>query len=79
MLMDFIHSSCVHVQLQVSFHILQTRGIIVGVLEKLVEPAWSGMKLGAQKAGEKIEPAIRQGVGPIFKAKNTIKEKISSK
>lgn len=79
MLMDFIHSSCVHVQLQVSFHILQTRGIIVGVLEKLVEPAWSGMKSGAQKAGEKIEPAIRQGVGPIFKAKNTIKEKISSK
>ena len=57
----------------------QTRGIIVGVLEKLVEPAWSATKSAAQKVGEKIEPTIKQGLGPIFKAKNTIKEKISSK
>ena len=71
--------SIVHTQLQVLFHTLQTRSIIVGVLEKLVDPAWSGMKSGAQKAGEKIEPAIKQGLGPILKAKNTIKEKISSK
>ena len=57
---------------------LQTKNLAVTTLEKLAEPAWGTMQAAAEKVGEKIEPTIRKGVGPIYKAKNEVKAKISS-
>ena len=46
------------------------------MLSKILEPAWSEIQSSAETLGQKIEPTIRKGVGPVLEAKQKVKDKI---
>ena len=54
----------------------QTRGLVQVSIQKVADPAWGQMAKGAEQLGQKMEPKVKQGIEPILKVKEDVKQKI---